>query len=196
VKWILSSSFTLLVILLMVDHLDNEVFKFFSIHYWILLFLLPVFCHAFLILRFLHPAKDLLSEEERNTTEHRGMYLTLSGFSFSAFFALVIAASASPSSSEILGASIVLMLLSFMMFYGAFSYEGFKFYRWQVEMVSAMSETGKMSLLASILLAIFSANLASYINIFSLLSFIVFWSTNFGIQLSLRYRYLSAFQER
>jgi len=49
-KWLLSSSLTLLVILLMVDHLGNEVFTFFSAHYWIFLFLLPVVCHAFLAL--------------------------------------------------------------------------------------------------------------------------------------------------
>ncbi len=181
---------TLVVLLFWQTDLSDAIFAFLHVNYWLGVFLIPIIARLSLIFLFISPSKQILPEEERNIDEHRGMSLTLAGFSFSAFFALVIAASS--KSGSVVDASIALMLISFLAFYSAFSYEGYKFYRWQVDFISAISEIGKMSLFLSILLSVIATDIVSWIQTFVILAFIVSWSFNFGVQLSLRYRYLRA----
>jgi hypothetical protein len=176
----------------MFDKVGEAMIGIFESYHWAFVFLIPVISRIILIAKYSTASLQQIDEEERNTSEHRGMFLTLSGFSFSALFALVLA-STSPSANVLLiGTSILLMLLSFIMFYGAFAVEGFKYYRWQVDLVDTMSDTGKMALLLSVLTAIYGTPIESYIKLTCLLFFSLFWMAIFFLHIKARHSYLSS----
>lgn len=191
--WILSVTIAALLLSIMLSEFHSGIIFILTKHYWCLLPLLPFVFRVPLIFVFPLPSREQMSEAERDVDSHRGMYITLAGFSFSAFFALIIAATTSKVDVDIIGISAAYMLLSFLLFYSAFSIEAYKFYRWQVELVNSISEAGKISLLISVMIAMLSSSINIYIQHLTLISFIVFWSVNFFIHLSLRYKYLSAF---
>ncbi len=193
---ILKVSLSLLLVSIMLTQLERELLDLFESFHWAFIFLVPVTLRLVIIFKYHDATFVQIDEEERNTTEHRGMFLTLAGFSFSALFALVLATTSSESNVQLLGASILLMLISFLMFYGSFSFEAFKYYRWQVDVVDAMSDTGKLALLLSLLSAIYSTEIDPAIKLTCLLFFFLFWLTIFSMNIKARNSYLSAFKRR
>jgi len=192
--WILFVSISLLLALLMLSEIEEALLGIFTSYHWAFVFLIPAIARVILVLKYQKASAEQIGESERNTSEHRGMFLTLAGFSFSALFALVLAATSSSANTQLIGTSILLMLLSFLMFYGAFTVEGFKYYRWQVDLVDVMSDIGRLALLLSVLAAIYGAPIESYIKVTCLLFFLFFWLISFFLHFKARHSYLSAFQ--
>jgi len=192
--WIFTISFSTLAVVLMYTEFKDVLLNLFNSSYWVLAFTLPFLPRIFIIFKFYEAVNVQITEDERNTDEHRGLFLTLSGFSFSALFALVLATTSSSANTELLGLSIILMLVSFLMFYGAFTFEGFKYYRWQVDAIEIMTDSGKMSLLFSLLAAIYGTQIDSNIKLTCLLFFSIFWLVSFFMQFTARHSYLSSFK--
>lgn len=192
--WILTVCFSSLILAIIFIKFEADLLNLFESTYWGWVFVIPFFSRIFMIFKFPEAERVQISESERNIDEHRGLYITLSGFSFSALFALVLATTSSTANIELLGLSILLMLVSFIMFYGAFTFEGFKYYRWQVDIIEAISDTGKISLLLSLLVAIFSTKIDSNIKLISLVFFTIFWLASFLKQFTARYSYLNSFE--
>ena len=178
----------------MLNKLEIALLELFLSFHWTYIFLIPILSRTILIFKFHKASFIQIDETERNTTEHRGMFLTLSGFSFSALFALVLATTSSVANVSMLSISILLMLISFLMFYGSFTFEGFKYYRWQVDAIDIMSDIGKAALLLSILAAIYSTSIEASIKLICLLFFILFWLAGFFMHIKARYSYLSSFE--
>ncbi len=178
----------------MFSRIEEILLGLFESHYWVLVFLMPAIARIVLVVKYQNASFEQIGEPERNTSEHRGMFLTLAGFSFSALFALVLAATSSSANIQLIGNSILLMLLSFIMFYGAFTIEGFKYYRWQVDLVDVMSDIGRLALLLSVLTAIYGTSVESYIKLTCLIFFLLFWAASFFLHLKARHSYLSSFQ--
>ena len=191
--WIISISISTLVLVLMLDRIEMVMLQLFQSNYWVNVFFIPILPRIIMVAKYKKASFIQIDEEERNTTEHRGMFLTFAGFSFSALFALVLATAASAANVQLLGLSILLMLLSFIMFYGAFSFEGFKYYRWQVDVIDVMTDVGKLALLLSLLAAIYSTNIQPSIKLMCLLFFTLFWLASFYMHIRARHSYLSSF---
>jgi len=191
--WILIVSFSILVLTLMFNKLETELLDLFQSFHWVFIFLVPILIRVMMVIKYQKATFVQIEEAERNTTEHRGLFLTLSGFSFSALFALVLATTSSTANVQLLGTSILLMLVSFIMFYGFFTFEGFKYHRWQVDVIDTMSDIGKIALLLSLLAAIYSTSIDKTVKLTCLLFFFLFWLFSFLIHIKARYSYLSSF---
>ncbi len=178
----------------MFNKLEIALLELFQSYHWAYIFLVPILARVIMVIKYHNASFIQIDELERNTNEHRGMFLTFSGFSFSALFALVLATTSSSANVQLLGTSILLMLLSFVMFYGAFTFEGFKYYRWQVDVIDIMSDIGKSALLLSLLTAIYSTSIESNIKLTCLLFFFLFWLASFIMHIKARYSYLSSFK--
>lgn len=192
-RWILLISILSLVVALMFNRIEGAMLVIFESYHWVFVFLIPVITRIILVFKYQNASFQQIDESERNTSEHRGMFLTLAGFSFSALFALVLAVTPSSANVQLIGTSILLMLLSFIMFYGAFTVEGFKYYRWQVDLVDTMSDTGRLALLLSVLSATYGTPVEAYVKLICLLFFSLFWLVSFFLHVKARHSYLSAF---
>jgi len=192
--WILTVSISSLALALMFNKVDIALLDLFQSLHWAYIFFVPILSRVIMIIKYHKATFIQIDESERNTSEHRGMFITLSGFSFSALFALVLATTASSANVQLLGTSILLMLISFLMFYGSFTFEGFKYYRWQVDVIDIMSDVGKLALLLSLLAAIYSTSIESAIKLTCLLFFFLFWLASFLLHIKARYSYLSSFE--
>ena len=191
--WILTICISSLVLTLMFNKIAIVLLELFQSYHWAFIFFAPVFARIILVTKYHKASAIQIDEPERNTSEHRGMFLTFSGFSFSALFALVLATTTSSANVQLLGTSILLMLLSFIMFYGSFTFEGFKYYRWQVDLIDVMSDIGKLALLLSLLTAIYSTTIEPNIKLTCLLFFFLFWLVSFIMHTKARHSYLSSF---
>jgi len=173
--------------------MENGVLSFRYLPLW-LLPLLPVLTRSILMFRHRRLVSERLCEDELDRQAHRGVILSLSGFSFTAVIALVLLNSTTQLSLEL---PIYYVLWSFAASLAALNTQSYKSTMWQDQMSTALYEITTLSLvltLASLIVSrgSFTTCLKSILVTIVLLP----WLFDHAIRLGLKAQYLQRLETR
>lgn len=158
---------------------------------WYLLSFFPFVGRITIAIRFWSYMGETLSPEEQQTETHRAIILALAGFSFTGFLALTLL---DPSVGSHLDFAAYCLLVSFVSYFGALSFQGYKFYRWRDLIGDTLMETASLGLILSIVGVISVTRPNGYWSLVTGLS-LVLWLVDYGLRLKYMWRYLHAKEE-
>ena len=166
----------------MLDLWMYKIMLFIKSYKWFILAMFPFVCRLVVIRMYWPIMKTQLTNEERESDAHRGMLLTLAGFSFSAFFILIVTASTLDKSKIDLELPVVFMLISFILFYAAFLIEAYKFNRFRDEIGIALNDTARLSLLISIAIVVSEASFSNNTEVLVFVTTFGLWAIDYFIK--------------
>jgi len=117
---------------------------------WLVLAALPVLARVVLIMVFFPQMVLPLNEEQRTTDAGKTLSLSLAGFSFAAFMALIIASATSSSDLALLEVPVVLVVVSFSAYFLTFMLASYTVYEWINQLQIAFEQVGHIGLGLSI----------------------------------------------
>jgi len=130
--------------------------------------------------------RDALTNEEAAQEGRRVLILTLMGFSFAAYFLLVIEAVKPDTKADLL-LGVFYMFVSFVAFLLAYLIDQYRYLRWLDELAYNLSEVGRFTLLASSVAVLWETEfpdpLKDAISVIAALG----WVLNFAILFHLRW---------
>ena len=155
---------------------------------WYLLPLVPLLVRLVIFgTKYRGFAKQILSEEENDRDNQRTLLVALTGFTFSALFAIIVIDSAPQNK---LLSPIISLLISFSCYYVAMNMQGYKQYRLHDIVTDAFYEAGNISLIQSLCSVVIDhPNLGIF-----RLSFVIFiigaWFYDFSKRIRIYTKYL------
>lgn len=162
------------------------------LHLWLVPFL-PVLTRSILMFRHRRLRNDRLSEDELDRQAHRGVILSLSGFSFTAVIALVLLDSTTQLSLEL---PVYYVLLSFVASFAALNIQSYKSTRWDDQLSTGLYEITTLSLMLTLAWIVFRGAFTMCLR--SILIAIVFlpWLSDHVIRLRLQAQHLQRLELR
>lgn len=155
---------------------------------WYLLPFFPFVGRIAIAIRYWPYMGDTLSDEEQQVETHRAIILALAGFSYTGFLALTLL---DPSIGSQLDFPAYCLLVSFVSYFGALNFQGYKFYRWRDLTGDALMETASLGLILSIVGVITATRPNIYWLLVMVLSSIL-WLMDYGMRIRYMWKYLYA----
>ena len=156
---------------------------------------IPLVLRLILIGYFHSYASEVLEEAERDSESGRVLTLTMTGFSFSAFFVLLVTNPTFVEKGIDIELSIYYILISVIGFMSSFSVEAYKHRRWQQQLCHGLEDVGRFSLYASVAALMWVSAFNDGMKILVLLAGGVSWGLDYVNRLYMWYEFLKTKQE-
>jgi len=158
---------------------------------WYLAPLLPLFRFAINGISFKKQMATKLSLAEQEEEGGQALILTLAGFSFAAFFLIIVESIKKDFADVDVSLSAYYMFVSFFSFFLAYSVGFFRFYYWVDELRYSLEEVGRFSLLASAVAIFWITRYPTHLKIAMLTIAAVGWLAIFAVRIHLRRCYFA-----
>ena len=172
--------------------MENGMFSIQYLPLW-LLPLLPVLTRSILMFRHRRLRSERLGEDELDRQAHRGVILSLSGFSFTAVIALVLLDSTTQLNLEL---PVYYVLLSFVASFAALNIQSYKSTRWQDQLSTALYELTTLSLVLTLALIVFRGPFTTCLKSILVAIVLLPWLLDHVIRLRLQAQHLQRLETR
>lgn len=152
---------------------------------------IPFFTRSVLFFRYKPLMLIKLDTTEQDRTAHRSHIQFLAGFSFSALIAIVILDTTLDNNFQL---SIYYLFISFLGYMAALNIQGYKIFRWQDHLVTALVDSASLCLILSVVTILITENFNRTLAYFLTFIAMVIWIGDHYLRICFQSEFLKSKQ--